>query len=167
MSWGPWVVDEQILEILVPQQLHRLGERREKHRGHPFREGTHVSIGDEACERLPSVPGHLLVYPTQPLDEPAHVVVPVLVGPDLLDDLPDSLAVGFRRLGGHPGDVTEILKERAVKTIEDDEVRLVWMPLSLPSPRPGHFFKQDRRLHGGKEHRNSRSGMSIPVVSRS
>src|SRR6266571_4574490 len=105
---GPWVVDEQILELLV--------------------------------------------YPTQPLDEPAHVVVPVLVGPDLLDDLPDSLAVGFRRLGGHPGDVTEILKERAVKTIEDDEVRLVWMPLSLASPPPEHLLKQDPRLHRAQEH---------------
>src|SRR6266704_2868301 len=105
---------------------------------------------DECIERLEIV-RRLVLLPRGAPDHPLRRDL-ILVGPDLLDDLPDSLAVGFRRLGGHPGDVTEILKERAVKTIEDDEVRLVWMPLSLASPPPEHLLKQDPRLHRAQEH---------------
>ena len=84
------VVDQQVLEVFVPQELHGAGEVAAKLGGQLRGEAAEVAVGDaEGGEQLAGLAGHLLVDALEPLDQAADVVVAVPVLPDVLDDLVD------------------------------------------------------------------------------
>ena len=61
------------------------------------------------------------------------------------------LAVALGRLDGHAGGLAEVLQQRAVEAVEDDEVGLVRVLLALAGAAAEHLLEEDARLHRPQE----------------
>ena len=131
-------------------------------------EPANVAVGDEAGEQLAGVAATSLVDALQPLDEAADVVVAVPVLPDLLDDLrrwscrrPRAARRSCRWCCGS----TRAACRRSSRRRRSATCPGTCSPLRVP--RPSICSNRMRDFTGRRKTRNSRSGMSTPVVSRS
>src|SRR5262249_30655827 len=80
------------------------------------------------------------------------VVLAILVLPDTLDDFPNRSRRRRRWLCGDGRALLEVLKERPVETVHDDEMRLVRKAFALARAATEHLLKEDARLHRAQEH---------------
>ena len=83
---------------------------------------------------------------SQPLDQAVDVVGAVSFCQMSSMILPTVLPSPLGRLGGHPGGVAEVLQQRAVEAVEDDEVGLVRVALALAGAAPEHLLEEDAGL---------------------
>src|SRR5579864_1890074 len=98
----PRIRYEEVLEVLVPEEVHRVGEALLEKPGKGGGKTPHVAVRDVGGKQLPGLRRHFLVDPAEAFDEAAGVVLPVLALPDRLDDLLDGAGFLLRRLGGDP-----------------------------------------------------------------
>ena len=84
-----------------------------------------IAVWNECREFLARFSRHLLVDPLQALHEASDVVIPVAVLPNVFDDLGDRARLVFGRLGGYVGCLSEVFKQRAIETVEYDEMGFV------------------------------------------
>src|SRR5262249_54439059 len=95
---------------------------------------------------------HLLVDALQALDQAPDVIVPIPVGPDVLNDFGDR-AGGLVGWFGRDGRRSpEVLEQGPTKTVEDSEVRLVGEALTLSCAPAEHLLEEDARLHLTQEY---------------
>src|SRR5262249_41767518 len=78
-------------------------------------------------------------------------VLPVAIGPDVLDDLDDrpSRPVGW--FGGDGRGLAEVLQQRGGEAVEDSEVRLVRELLALARTAAQHLLEQNEGLDRAKQ----------------
>ena len=145
------VADEQALELVVAQELHRTHEVRAQCLGQPSRELGEVTLRHKHLEHVPGLARHRLVDSLETLHEAADVVVAIPVAPNVLDNLLNGASGRGRFLGSDAGGILEVGEEGSVEAVEHGEVVLVGVPLALARPTAQHLLEQDAALHRPQE----------------
>jgi len=98
-------------------------------------------------EHVPRLARHLFLDTLETFDQPADVVIPISVIPDVLDDLDNGARLSLWRFSGDRRCVLEVLQQRSVKAVEDNKVGLVLKVFPLAGASSEHLLEQDARLH--------------------
>src|SRR5262249_33192088 len=123
------------------QQLHCSAEALAKFSGQLGRVPSNLAAGNIRSKLLPCRPGHLLVNSLEALYQPTNVVFPILVVPDVLDDLGDRARLGVWRLCSDRGSFLEVFEQRAIEAVEHCEMRLVGKVLAFARTSAKHLLK--------------------------
>src|SRR5450759_2468117 len=82
-------------------------------------------------EHVPRLARHLFLNALEAFDQPADVVIPISVTPDVLNDLDNCARLTLWRFGGDRSCVLEVLQQGSVEAVEHHEVGLVREVLPL------------------------------------
>src|SRR5206468_189268 len=119
------VVHKEILEVGPAEESHGATEVFSQTAGQFLCVLAYVPVRDVGREVFAGLSRHFLVDSVEALYEALDVVVAVAVIPNVLDDFDDGSKLLLGRLGGDVGRVSEVRKERAIKAVEDHEVRFI------------------------------------------
>src|SRR5262245_49087294 len=81
------ILNQEFLELRVPQQLHRLGKIFAQRTQQVASELVDISVGDPFCKLFAGLAAHVLLDPSEALNENIGVILAVDILPDVLDNL--------------------------------------------------------------------------------
>lgn len=177
-AFGAGVFEQEALEVRVAQELHGGGEVLLELLRQSLGEPGHVAFRNPGGELEASVGAHVFVNAEEAFGEDLDVVVAINVLPDVFDDLWDGERDAARRGDVEAGDVFEILDERAVEAIEDDEFGFIDV-VAAAGAAAEHLFPEDagldraeeddefegRDVHAGGEHVHGDDDLGIGAVA--